>query len=95
MKNPIGVGEGYVGFFTRSVPVRIQLMTISKQAIIVLIRAPTAIGQKSLGVPIQVRGVRIPATITIQVQRERWNPAAAQREPSSWEMRTMKTQPPP
>ena len=41
---------------------------IKTQATIVVIRAPTAIGQKSLGVPNQVRGVRIAAETTIQIQ---------------------------
>ena len=66
-----------------------------RQAIIVVIRAPTAMGQKSLGVPIQVSGVRPPATMTIQIQRESLNPAARNRDCRSWEMRTIKTQPPP
>ena len=67
----------------------------SKQATQVVIRAPTAMGQKSLGVPIQVRGVRQAATITIHMQRDRSNPAAATMDPSNWAIKTMNTQPPP
>ena len=94
LKNPLTVGGGK-SLSLISVPSITQVETMRTQATMVVIRAPTAIGQKSLGVPIQVRGVRPPATMTIQTQRERWKPAAAQRDPSSWEMRTMKTQPPP
>ena len=72
-----------------------QLMTISKQATMVDTRAPTAIHQKSFGVPSQVRGISRAETITIQTQRERWRSADSARDPTSWEMRTMKTQPPP
>ena len=70
-------------------------MTISKQATIVETRAPTAIHQKSLGVPSQVRGIRREDTISIQTQRESSREAEAARDLTSWEMRTMKTQPPP
>ena len=60
-----------------------------------VVNAPTAIGQKSFGVPIQVRGVRQAATITIQIQRESSSPAEERRDPRSWAISTMKTQPPP
>ena len=94
LKKPLAVGAGYTTFSSWA-PVRTQLMMIRMHAIMVVMRAPTAMGQKSLGVPIQVRGVRAAATITIQVQRLRWRPAPAISEPVSCEMRTMKTQPPP
>ena len=94
MKIPLAVGAGYT-LASSSSPARIQLMMMRMQAMMVVIRAPTAMGQKSLGVPIQVRGVRAAATMTIQVQRSRWRPAPAISEPVSCEMRTMKTQPPP
>ena len=94
LKNPSADAEGNV-FSGNSVPSIIQVTTMRRQAIIVVIRAPTAIGQKSLGVPIQVSGVRPPATMTIQTQRESVYPAAMNRDCRSWEMRTMKTQPPP
>ena len=52
--------------------------------------------QKSFGVPIHVSGVRMIATATIHQQSERWTPAHVERmEPNSWEINTMKTQPPP
>ena len=94
MKNPLAVGAGYT-LASSSSPARIQLMMMRMQAMMVVIRAPTAMGQKSLGVPIHVRGVRPAATMTIQVQSVRWTPTPAISEDRSWEMRTMKTQPPP
>ena len=78
-----------------NLPSRLILMTIRRQATHVVVNAPTAIGQKSFGVPIQVRGVRQAATITIQSQRESSSPAEARRDLRSWAISTMKTQPPP
>ena len=94
LKNPSAEGAGYV-IFSISVPRRIHLMTMRRQATQVVIRAPTAMGQKSLGLPIQVRGVRQPAVTTIHWHRVRWRPTPANRDINIWEMRTMKTQPPP
>ena len=91
---PSAVGVGNT-FSSNMFPSMMQVMMTRMQAIAVVIRAPTAMGQKSLGVPIQVRGVRPAATITIHTQRESWNPAAAIKDPSNWAIRTMNTQPPP
>ena len=52
-----------------------QLTMMRRQATTVVMSAPTAIGQKSLGVPAQVRGIRRRATITIHSHRCRFKPA--------------------
>ena len=49
----------------------------------------------TLGVPIQVRGVRPAATSTIHWQRVSCTPTPAISELSSCEISTMNTQPPP
>ena len=64
LKLPSKVGAGN-STFSNSVPLSTQATMISRQATTVVIRAPTAIGQKSLGVPAQVRGINIKATTTI------------------------------
>ena len=92
-------------------PATTQFTMTRAQAATVESSAPTAIPQKSFGVPSQVRGVRpaagggvdtavdtstYPPVTTIQEQRESCSPEASiTRLPSSWEMRTMKTQQPP
>ena len=94
LKNPSAEGGGYV-MVSISVPNRIHLMTMRIQATQVVMRAPTAMGQKSLGLPIHVRGVRQVAVTTIHWQRLSWRPTPDIRDINIWEMRTMKTQPPP
>ena len=68
LKLPSKVGAGN-STVSNSVPLSTQATMMSRQATTVVIRAPTAIGQKSLGVPAQVRGINIKATITIHWQR--------------------------
>ena len=67
LKLPVNVGAGNttVSNSLNSVPFKTQLTMMRMQATTVVMSAPTAIGQKSLGVPAQVRGINIKATITI------------------------------
>ena len=64
LKLPSKVGAGN-STVSNSVPLSTQATMMRRQATTVVIRAPTAIGQKSLGVPAQVRGINIKATTTI------------------------------
>ena len=94
LKVPSVVGAGKT-FASIWFPSKMQVIITKIQAMHVVMRAPTAIGQKSLGVPIHVIGVRPTATITIHTHRERLNPVDPIKDPRSWAIRTMKTQPPP
>ena len=73
LKIPIKVGSGY-SFTSISAPFCTQPKMTREQATTVVMRAPTAMGQKSLGVPAQVRGIREMAVMTIHWQRCRSKP---------------------
>ena len=72
----VGAGNSTAVEFTfasplprNSMPLKTQLTMMRVQATTVVISAPTAMGQKSLGVPAQVSGMSMAATITIHWHR--------------------------
>ena len=68
----VGAGNSTVSNF---MPPKTQLTMMRMQATTVVMSAPTAIGQKSFGVPAHVRGISMAATITIHWHRCRCRPA--------------------
>ena len=77
--DPITVGSGYFVSFSFSMFVASMRLCIimRTQANTVVNNAPTATGQKSFGVPSQVRGMSNATTIIIQMQRDKWSPTPA------------------
>ena len=75
MKLPVNVGAGNSTVSNSLVPFKTQLTIMRMHATTVVMSAPTAMGQKSLGVPAHVRGVRMTATTTIHWHRCRCRPA--------------------
>ena len=85
LKIPINVASGYTISTLScriSTPFCTQATMTRVQATTVVMRAPTAMGQKSFGVPAQVRGMRQMAVITIHWQRCRLKP---EKEYCNWQ----------